>query len=405
VSVEVRRCASADELVGALRPIWHFFGSVPEGEAVERFSRVLEVERMHAAWEDGRIVGGAGAFTFELTVPGGTVPAAGVTVVGVLPTHRRRGVLRTMMREQLDDVHRRGEPVAILWASEEPIYTRFGYGLASLSGAIELPRLRTDFRSDFEGRGRVRLVDDSEALDRFPPVYERVRAVTPGMFVRSREWWQVRRLWDQELSRGGGGGVMVRALLEVDGRDAGYALYRLHPRWEAGSPAGHVEVIEAVGDSPQATAEVWRFVLDMDWVASVKAGLLPVDTPLMHLLDRPRQLHLTVGDGLWLRLVDVEAALAARTYRVGAPVVIEVADAFCPWNAGTYVVGPDGARRTGAEPELLVTAETLGAVYLGGSTFGQLARALRVSERTAGAVARADALFATDRAPWCPEIF
>src|SRR5207247_8268164 len=136
-----------------LGAIAHYFGWDSSLEDTERFAQNLDVARMHAAFDDGAIVGGAGAFTFDMSVPGGRVPAAGVTVVGVLPTHRRRGVLRAMMREQLDDVHRRGEPVAILWASEEPIYTRFGYGLASLSGAIELPRLRTDFRSDFEGRG------------------------------------------------------------------------------------------------------------------------------------------------------------------------------------------------------------------------------------------------------------
>src|SRR5438105_11399722 len=110
----------------------------PTPERIERFMRVLDHERMHAAWDDGKIVGGAGAFTFEMTVPGGTVPTAGVTVVGVYPTHRRRGVLRSMMRAQLDDVHERGEPLAALWASEETIYGRFGYGLASWCGEISL---------------------------------------------------------------------------------------------------------------------------------------------------------------------------------------------------------------------------------------------------------------------------
>ena len=94
---------------------------------------------MHAAFEEGQIVGGAGAFPFELSVPGGSLPCAGVTAVGVHPTHRRRGVLRSMMDAQLRDVHERGEPIAALWASEETIYGRFGYGIASWAGELKVP--------------------------------------------------------------------------------------------------------------------------------------------------------------------------------------------------------------------------------------------------------------------------
>lgn len=131
--IEVRPCRPG-EVIDGLGPIMHFFGRAPTEEGAERIARVLEPERMHAAWEDGRAVGGAGAFGFQLTVPGGRVPAAGITVVGVLPTHRRCGILTQMMRAQLDDVRARAEPVACLWASEATIYGRFGYGMASLAG-------------------------------------------------------------------------------------------------------------------------------------------------------------------------------------------------------------------------------------------------------------------------------
>jgi predicted acetyltransferase len=402
VSVEVRSCTSREELKLAVAPIWHFFGGSPTDERVERFAAVLPPERMLAAWIDGKVVGGAGAFPFELTVPGGRVRAAGVTVVGVYPTHRRRGVLRAMMRAQLDQARENGEPVAYLWASEETIYGRFGYGLASLAGSFELPRNRAEFAQPFERRGRTRLIEPDDAVELIAPVYDEVAAETPGMFRRTPEWWESRVLPDPEFRRAGGG-EMQRVVVELDGRPQGYALYRLHVSFEAGVPTGFTSVIEAMGTSPEATREIWRYLLDIDWMNSIKAGLLPVDHPLFFLLAEPRRMGFRVGDALWVRLVDVEAALSARAYAGGDPVVIETTDEFCPWNEGRYRV-QDG-ERTGAEPDLRVDVTALGSVYLGGFTFAELGRALRVDEVTPGAIARADTLFRADREPWCPEIF
>ena len=202
VAVEIRPCTSHEELAGALNAISHYFGHVNTVEDAERFANWIEVERMHAAWDDGRVVGGAGAFTYDLSVPGGaTVPSAGVTVVGVLPTHRRRGILSAMMRAQLDDVRARGESVAWLWASEAPIYTRYGYGLASLIGDIDLPRERTAFARPVERRGTFRFVDLDEALEAFPEVHEAALAQRPGMFRRTRAWWETRRLVESPFRR------------------------------------------------------------------------------------------------------------------------------------------------------------------------------------------------------------
>jgi predicted acetyltransferase len=402
MTIDVRPCSSREELKQAVAPIWHFFGGTPTDDRVERFAAVLPPERMLAAWVDGAVAGGAGAFPFELTVPGGRVRAAGITVVGVFPTHRRRGVLRAMMRAQLDQLHELGEPVAYLWASEETIYGRFGYGLASLTGLFDLPRDRSGYDQVFEPRGRTRLLDHDEALQLIPPVYEAVAVETPGMFARSREWWEARVFADPEFRRGGGG-EMQRVVVEVDGRVEAYALYRLHMGFEGGLPTGHTNVIEAMGSTPEATREIWRFLLDIDWMSSIKAGLLPIDHPLLLMLAEPRRMGFRVLDGLWLRLVDVEAALAARSYAPGERVVLDVPDAFCPWNEGRYEL--PGGSRTDAEPDLRVDVRTLGSVYLGGFTFAELARALRIEELTPGAIARADTLFRADRAPWCPEIF
>ncbi|HEX6700980.1 MAG TPA: GNAT family N-acetyltransferase [Gaiellaceae bacterium] len=403
MTVEVRPCRP-EEVVHGLGPIFHFFGEAPSEQSVDNLSTLLTPERLFAAFEDGAAVGGAGSFPFELTVPGGRVRAGGITVVGVLPSHRRRGVLRELMRAQLDDLHERGEPVAYLWASESTIYGRFGYGMASLAGDINLMRDRSAYAHAFEPRGRVRLINRDEALDVIPPIYERVARETPGMFARTGEWWKRRALADPEWRRSGGG-EMARAVVEVGGEAEAYALYRLHPAFEQFSSVGKTDVIEALGDSPAATAEIWRFLFDVDWMSRIEASLLPVDHPLFFLLAEPRRMRFMVTDALWVRLVDVGAALAARSYRGDGEVVLDVLDAFCPWNEGRWRVGGGGAERTDADPHLRLEIAALGSVYLGGFTFTELARASRLEELRPGALARADDLFRGDRAPWCVEIF
>jgi predicted acetyltransferase len=398
MTVEVRR-AEPDELRSGIAPVSHYFGSEPAEENVRRFERVLRPERMHLAEEDGQIVGGASAFEFRFTVPGAIVPAAGVTIVGVLPTHRRQGILTQLMRAQLDDIHERGEPVACLWASEETIYGRFGYGMAALCGEIELQRVYGKFRKPPEHGGSFRLLSYEEALEAIPPVYARVAAQTPGMFARPREWWEVRALHDSEARRDGAG-EMVRVILERDGEGIAYAIYRLKMDFEAGSSTGEVRVLEAMGVDAQATAGIWRFLLDTDWMDTVTAELLPVDHPLFLLLEHPRRMRFRLGDSLWLRLVDVGAALAVRSLE--GDVVLDVGDAFCPWNDGRHSL--DGAKSM-ENPDLRLDVSDLASVYLGAFTFAQLRRAGRVEELTDGAISRADAAFRTDRAPWCPEIF
>jgi predicted acetyltransferase len=401
--VDVRPC-TPDELADGLTPIFHYFGSTPTEERLATLAPVLPPERLHAAFENGRAVGGAGAFEFTVTVPGGRVPGAGVTTVGVLPTHRRRGILSAMMRAQLDDVYERGEVLAYLWASEATIYGRFGYGLASLTAEMELARQRARFVDGVVTDGGVRLVDLEEALERIPPVYDRVAAETPGMFSRTRAWWEARRLADPE-SRRGGGGELVRALLEVNGEAEGYALYRLNPSFEHGSSTGVTSVLEALGVTPRATASIWRFLLDVDWMDRVRATLLPVDHPLLLLLAEPRRARFTLSDGLWLRLVDVGAALSARSLAGDDAVVLDVTDEFCPWNEGKWKVSAAGAERTTSRPHIRLDVSALAAAYLGAFTFAELERAGRVSETAKRGLERVDRLFYTDRAPWCPEIF
>jgi predicted acetyltransferase len=404
LSVEARPCSSIDELVEALEPISHYFGSASSPEFAERFAQWVDLDRVLVGIVDGRIVGGAATATFDVSIPGGaTVPAGGVTVVGVLPTHRRRGVLNAMMQAQLDDALARDDALACLWASEATIYGRYGYGLSSRMGELTLARERTAFAEPFTPRGDVRLVDAEEAARVFPELYAQMRAVRPGLMSRSEAWWRTRRLDDDPARRQGG--PLAYALLSLDGEPAAYALYRVTQDWHRGASKGSVRVLEAVTPTAESARELWRWLLDFDWTSEFVAGLLPLDHPLFLLLAEPRRMGFTLNDGLWTRLVDVGAALAARRYAGDGELVVEVADATAPWNAGRWRVGADGVERTELDAELRLGVAALGSVYFGGFRFADLARALRVQELRPGAVERADALFRSDVEPWCAEIF
>jgi predicted acetyltransferase len=404
MSFKVKPCRNLEEFGQAVFAIGQYFGLEPTEERMERFSKNLPIERMHAASENGTIIGGAGAFPFELTVPGGVVPTAGVTVVGTFPTHRRRGVLRAMMRAQLDDVHARGEPLALLWASEDTIYGRFGYGMASQCAEVSIPKEYSAFARPVEREGTLRIVDATEALTRFPRVWDRVRRSTPGMLARSRTWWEFRVLFEPP-GGGGEGGPKRFVVYERNGRPDGYAIYRHKPKFDDGEFSSELQVVEAVALDGTPTAELWRYLLDIDWSSRITASLLPVDHSLWWLLATPRRMRPRIGDGLWVRLVDVGAALSAREYASDAAIVFDVIDEFCPWNAGHWRVARGRAKRTTSGAQLRLDASALGSAYLGAFSFSGLVRGGRAEELRRGAAARADAMFAAERAPWCPEIF
>jgi predicted acetyltransferase len=335
---------------------------------------------------------------------GGSIPAGGTTAVGVLPTHRRRGILRTMIRAHLEDCRARGEAAAYLWASEATIYGRFGYGLASRIGCMTLAKDRARFAVPFEPRGTVRIVDEAEAFATFPALYDEVFAQRPGMFSRDDAWWQTRRLFDDPARRFGAG-PKQRVLLELDGKAAGYAIYSVKQDWAGGSSKGVVTIAEAVAPTAEGARELWRWLLDFDWTSEFAADLLPLDHPLFLLLAEPRRMLFQLNDGVWVRILDVEAALSARTYASDDAVVLDVRDAFLPDVAGRYRVTKDGTTRTDAPADIELDVTALGSVYLGGFTFADLVRGSRATERVPGSIERADALFRTNVEPWCAEIF
>lgn len=385
------------------------FGYDTPMEAREQVLAVFEMDRTLAVFDGDEIAGTGGIFSFDMTVPGGAaVPTAGVTWISVKPTHRRRGVLRQIMRRQLDDVRERGEPLTALWASESQIYGRFGYGLAAEGAELRIDRRHTELEFAPPPSGRTRLVDREAALAAWPAIYEQVLPTRAGMYTRHRAWWEHRifRLLDQAPP--GFSGQFLVQFEEDGGTPTGYLKYRRKMESEHGAPSGTLLVTELVAATEAAYVGLWRYVFGVDLVTKIEAVHRPLDEPLWWMLHDPRRLVREPHDALWVRILDVPAALSARRYSVEGRLVFEVADEFCPWVAGRYELtgGPAGAtcRPVTAEPGIRLGIAELGAVFLGGARFQALARAGRVAGDPA-ALCLADAMFAWDPLPWCPEVF
>lgn len=383
------RPAAEDDVPALLRADWAAFGGRPTDAQIEMNRPFLEVDRAWVAEDGARIVGAAAALSLELTVPGpATVPAAGVTQVGVMPTHRRQGILTALMARIADDARRRGEPVAALLASESTIYRRFGYGTAVLASTVELERAHARLRRPPEIAGRVRILDEDEMATVLPRIHDRYRRRQPGEVSRSPGWW-ARHLADPEDRRGGAG---PRFAAVWDG-DAGYVAYRVTQDWSAGPPGGTLTVEGMVAHDPDVRSGLWQFAFGIDLIRLIKASLALDDALRWSLVDSRRLRTTSVTDFLWVNLLDVEAALSARAYPSGPSLVLDVA------GAGRFRLAAGECRRTDALADLALEAPDLAAAYLGGVSFATLARAGLVRELAAGAIARADALFATSPGP------
>jgi predicted acetyltransferase len=406
MTIEYRPIAP-DELLAWLEAEERSFSGAPREDDVRRARTIAEPDRNWAALDDGAIVGTNGAYTMPMTVPGGEVTVGFVTGVGVAATHRRRGINTELMRRQLDDAHARGEAVSVLFASEGGIYGRFGYEVGVFDLTIDVRNDRTGFIRGIEPSGEVRFVTADVAIPAALAVHDEVRRDRPGMVAlddaRFRYITQHDHGPEKELP-------LFSALHEgAEGVD-GFALYKVKHEWRDSTPASELQVRELQATNPGAYADLWRFVFDVDLIERTVAWGRPVDEPLLHLLREPRRLRARVGDALWVRLVDVAAALAARRYRTSGRAVLEVEDRFCPWNDGRYALetasdGTATVEPTDAEPDVTCTANDLAAVYLGGASMRQLRRASRVRELTGGALERLDAMLAWDPSPWAPYDF
>lgn len=384
-----------------------------EAESPERralWRELTEFDRSLGVWDGAAPVGTAASFTFRMTVPGGNaVPTAGVTMVGVLPTHRRRGVLTALMRRLLDEIHERGEALAVLTASEPAIYGRYGYGLGTWRMSVKIPRARVRVRRPAEdGRIRLRLADPAAAAPACEELYARRVPSRPGMLQR-QSGWEALPLLDVPAERDGRSAQQyVLAEDGAGGELLGYARYAVKGEWQHAGPAGTVQVHEVTAAAPDAYTALWSFLLDLDLTDTVIAPDLPVDDPLLHLVSDPRRLQPKLSDRLFVRLVDVGDALSEREYAAPVDVVLQVADEFCPWNAGRWQLHSAGPGKgatcepTEAPAELALSVKELGAAYLGGSTLAALAGAGLVDELRAGALAETSRAFGWDVAPWLP---
>jgi predicted acetyltransferase len=379
----------------------------PDSPGFESRRQYDDYDRSTAAFDGDTIVGTAGIYSFDLSIPGGAAPTAGVTWVSVRASHRRKGILTGMMRWQMDHVREHGEALAALWASEAQIYGRFGYGLAAEGVEMKIDRTHTDLRHGAPFTGSCRYVSRDEALKSWPEVYDCVRVTQPGMISRPPHWWSLRHLPEPERAMPGYTTSFL-AQYEEQGRPLGYVRYRVKESYEDGSSTSTLLVNELIGATPSAYNALWSFIFGVDLIGTITTPWGRSDEPLQHMLADPRRLVRRTQDTLYIRLVDVARALAARKYASEGAVVLEVKDAFCPWNTGRYRLegGPGGATcaPTDAPAEIALDAETLGATYLGGTRFRSFARAGRIKGDPA-VFARADAMFSWDPLPWIPEIF
>jgi predicted acetyltransferase len=369
------------------------FGMQQTDEELEHFRPLFEPDRFLLACdpESGTILGVTGSYALDVTLPGGAVlPAPGVTWVSVDPTMRRRGILRAMFAEQHAGFVADGLALALLTASEGTIYGRFGYGVTTVNRSFEITRRRAEFRADAPDPGGVRYVDKETARKLAPELHQRWCAVTPGAVSRNDAAWDS-HLRDEERWRGGGSPLFY--LVHADG----FASYRV--RWSDNS----ANVVDLFAATDEAYVALWRVLLGLDLVEKVTGWKsLALDDPLPLLLTDARQVQTTgVQDGLWSRVLDVPAALAARTYAVEIDVVLDVHDDFLHRGGRVRLQGgPEGATCTPTEAsaDLVLPVATLGPLLFGGGRASTYARAGRAAGAP-GVLRRVDAAFATDREP------
>jgi len=382
------------------------FGTRPSAAQVAAKRPMVEPRRWFLASLDGEPCGGAGSFRTELTLPGGrTVPAAAVSDVGVVPTHRRRGVAAALMARQLDTATEDGDAVAVLHASDAGIYERFGYGIATRWRQIRIDARRVAFRDDRPTTdGTTRLVTREEAADCCPRVHDAVRRVTAGGLARSSDWWNV-ILGDSGAYLGGHPEQLVMVHEDGGGVPDGYVIYRVHQDWSGGQAAHTLAVWELVGTSPAVELDLWATLTTHDLLDAV-TGPIRVDHELRDAVIDARQVGVVWDqDLLWLRLLDVERVLTGRAAGSEDRVVIEVVDGFRPHTGGRFVVEGDAGRvrciRTDGAVEARLDISELGSLALGGGSARALARAGRIGLLRPDVATRLDRLLTVDPQPWC----
>ena len=402
------RPITEDEIERFRERVYRGFGDElgEEDHDPKRFLALMPLDLTVAAFDGDEMVGTLAAFEFDVTVPGGALVAmTGTTVVTVQPTHRRQGVLSAMMQDHLDAVTQRGDPLAGLWTSESRIYGQFGFGHATSRDEVEAPTLSVTISTDAEGT--VRLIEPDGVVEVLAPIYDAARHTRPGMLSRSQEWWAHSVVHDPPHRRDGMSAKRF-VVYQADGSAEGYVIYVQKSDWSREVPLGQVRVIEAISTTDRAHTGLWQYLANIDLFPRIRWWNMPVDDPLWWKLVEPRRLVRKRGDALWIRIMDVPAALEARSYETDGSIRIAVEDPFRPETSGVYELAvSDGIGKCVAmdgNADVSLGVDALGALYLGGSNAVSMAAAAKI-DGSADRVSLLHRLFRTDVEPWCEEVF
>ncbi len=397
---EIREPAN-DEIRSFGRSVMRGFGEFSSDEEMNDFEKFLGRIDLLGAFDGSTVAGTIGAIDFQTrapNVPGGSLQTAGITVVTVQPTYRRRGILTQMMRQTLKIRRERGDAIASLIASETPIYGRFGFGIAVQRDRYKIDRSDAVLIAEGDSAGRVRLISLDEAAGALPPIFEAAGSDRPGWIARDEKGWE-HRLKDPEYGRNGRSALHCALYENENGKSGGYMLYR-----RSGDGRRDIQVTEMLSTSVQAAETIWRFCFGIDLGEEITAETRPVDDPLPWMLVDMRALDVLRQDWIWSRILDAAAVLASRSYSSAGVLNLKFRDEFLGIANGTYTLdaGPDGVtcRESSRQADLEMNIADLAAIYFGGVRPSVLERAGRIEARSDGALKSADAMFATAKATW-----
>jgi predicted acetyltransferase len=394
MAIEIRAVREDEHEAMVLNDLRAFAATTPTGPVLARLRSGLELDRYVVGVEDGDLVSNAGAFSFQLTLPGGaTVGAAGITWVAVLGTHRRRGLMRGMLEQLADQAGERGEVAAVLYAAEGSIYENVGYGAATRLCETTINPRRVVFRDDAPTGGTVRYLDPTRVPDVLPAIQDRARVRRAGEVDRNATFW-AGRIGEHVSPEDGKAAPFTLVHYHDDGTPDGYAVYTSEERWTV--DASHLATVsDFAAASDVAHAELWRMLCSLDLVGEIRTEVIALDDPLLSMLVDERAVHISsVSDGLWLKVLDVAGLFGARSYAADDDVVVDAGD------LGRWHLGSAGVKETDDDADLSMTAVELGAVSLGGASVPAMVRAGRITEHTAGAALRLNALLASDPLPY-----
>jgi predicted acetyltransferase len=404
----LRPATTAD--LPAIRSVDEFaFGSDIPDSVWAAFADALPLERILVAESDGEVIAQTAAHRFQMSVPGGWVNASGVTLVAVHPAHRRQGVLRALMTTQLHDLAATGDPVAVLWASEPAIYGRYGFGAAAEHLDLTVPADPAALpQVPGEEKLRVRTPDPAEIQHAVDAVLRRVGSQRPGVLAADAAAWPLRVL-DNPDRREGAGRLRAAVVYDAGTEPVAYALFAPKQSWDHGQADGAVAIREFAAADTVAASRLWRFLMSLDLMARLHWEYAPSDEPLPLMTHASRQLVTGRRDSIWVRILDVAAALQTRTYATPIDMVLEIHDGLLADCAGRWRLRSNSesttCARTADPADLSLSIAALGSAYLGGQAFTRLADAGLVTEQTPGAVVSATVAFSATRQPWCPFVF